>query len=47
MPFMENGSLLAHLKEQRQNIELAPENTDPEEVVSAFYMFIINFSYTI
>ncbi len=34
MPFMENGSLLAHLKEQRQNIELTPENTDPEEVVS-------------
>ncbi len=34
MPYMENGSLLAHLKEDRQNIIVAPENIDPEEVVS-------------
>ena len=34
MPYMENGSLLAHLKEERQSFVLAPENTDPEEMVS-------------
>ena len=34
MPYMENGSLLAHLKEERQSFVLAPENTDPEETVS-------------
>ena len=33
MPYMENGSLLAHLKEDRQS---TPENTDPEEVVSEY-----------
>ena len=34
MPFMENGSLLSHLKEERENILLAPDKTDTEEVVS-------------
>ncbi len=40
MPFMENGSLLAHLKEERQNIVLAPEDTDVEEVVSEYKQFL-------
>ncbi len=43
MPYMENGSLLAHLREDRQNIILAPENTDPEEVVSECMKYLATY----
>ena len=33
MPFMTNGSLLSHLKQERENIILEPSTTNPEDVV--------------
>ena len=35
MPFMDNGSLLSHLKAERENIVLDPNSTNLEDIVSA------------
>ena len=34
MPFMANGSLLTHLKEERENLVLDPQSTSAEDAVS-------------
>ena len=34
MPFMENGSLLSYLKEERETIVLDPKSTSSEDAVS-------------
>ena len=34
MPFMVNGSLLSHLKKERDNLVIMPSSGDPEETVS-------------
>ena len=34
MPFMANGSLLTHLKEERKNLVLDPQSTSAEDAVS-------------
>ena len=40
MPFMANGSLLAHLKEERENLVLDPQSTSDDDAVSIFIMII-------
>ena len=35
MPFMTNGSLLSHLKENRDSLIVDPSSTDLDDVVSA------------
>ena len=36
MPFMENGSLLAYLKENRESLLFEPGSSNPDDVVRDF-----------
>ena len=40
MPFMTNGSLLSHLKENRDSLVMQPDTTDPDDVVCSGHGYI-------
>ena len=49
MPFMENGSLLSHLKEERETVVLDPESTRSKDTVSItssnFYIHLLSIKH--
>ena len=45
MPFMFNGSLLAHLKKERENLVIPPDQQEERDTVSQQAKFLMTTSY--
>ena len=45
MPFMFNGSLLAHLKKERENLVIPPDQQEEHDTVSQQAKFLMTTSY--